>query len=364
MPVDIQADSLNRFMQCNGSALMQPSYPPEAEQIDTTIRDEGIAAHEMALSVYRGDFSDPLELVDRRASNGVFYTADMAQHVETYLEFIRQDEYDNESMELDTSFVGVGARADFVGVTSDGRIRIPDFKYGFTIVEPEYNWTLIAHLVGSIRKLGVADVRNMTFELSIIQPRARHHKGPIRVWPVGYDEYVALYSQLRSALDNPKNELRTGPSCYKCPARATCPAYTKAELNAIEASDVMFSENVSNEQLSEAIRMLQRASKVVKQKLESYESLAKHRLRKGEQVGNFALEPTIGNTAWNEGLTPEFVQMLTGVNVAKPGLVTPAQAKKAGINEDVLKTMTYRPSTGVKLIEENATERAKRLLGK
>ncbi len=79
---ETDASKLNRIMQCNGSVKMEPFAPPKIDDASES-RREGIAAHYVALQVFNGVFSDPLKMVDRRAPNGVYVTAEMAEVAST-----------------------------------------------------------------------------------------------------------------------------------------------------------------------------------------------------------------------------------------------------------------------------------------
>ena len=66
------ATNLPRIMQCNGSILLQAD-PVFAER-DATTREEGNAAHWLASVVFNGQHT-AIEMVDRKAPNGVYITA-------------------------------------------------------------------------------------------------------------------------------------------------------------------------------------------------------------------------------------------------------------------------------------------------
>src|SRR4051812_25571303 len=131
----IIADDLPRFMACNGSRLMVAAMPPSSD--DTSARDEGTAAHYMATAAFRGNHSIS-ELIDRKAPNGVYMTEQMAEHVEGYLDVLRDSEWQLGGVETDTSHNGiewlVAGRADAAQYQTR-LIRIVDFKYGWRIVE-------------------------------------------------------------------------------------------------------------------------------------------------------------------------------------------------------------------------------------
>jgi hypothetical protein len=356
----ITADDLPRLMLCNGSRLMPPSFP--ATSTDTTARDEGIAAHYMASAIFNQQYTLE-EAIDRKAPNGVYMTAEMAEHVGEYLSAL-----DCGEMEVETSFGGQGwqinGRCDHRKVVDFGTmtLTIDDLKYGWRPVDPEMNWMLIAHAIGTCIGLQIApDV----IVLRIHQPRPHHPDGKLREWRITYPELMELYAQINATLSNLSDELRTGPvQCPKCPALATCPAARKAGFNAIDAIDMMFDDDVSNELLSYELTTIEYASGVLETRLKALRELALHRVKQGQVVPEYAAETQYANTRWKSGLTAPILSVMTGKDLSTNATVTPAEAKRRGVPEDVVKSLTERPQTGLKLVKVNAHKRAERLLGK
>jgi hypothetical protein len=223
------ADNLPRLMKCNGSRLMPAAFPRVEE--NNTIRDEGNAAHYMANAVFRNEFSID-ELIDRKAPNGVIIDGVMADHVGEYLSAL-----DCGEMEVETSFGVSGiwqinGRCDHRKYNaSTDTLTIDDLKYGYSIVEPEMHWTLIAHAVGSCIGLGITPANVV---LRIHQPRQFHPDGKIREWRITYARLMELYAEINATLSAPTDILTTSDFCRRCHALATCPAARKADMNAID----------------------------------------------------------------------------------------------------------------------------------
>jgi hypothetical protein len=356
----ITADELPRFMACNGSRLLAASVPQE--NVDTTARDEGTAAHYMATTAFNNAFTVP-EMVGRKAPNGVYMTEEMAEHVQEYLDKLTLTGFRNfasSAMEVPADHLNVSGRADYAAFTDDFNLMITDFKYGWRIVNPEMNWTLISHAIGIIDK-----TRNIptSVTFAIFQPRPYHPDGAWRIWKIGYLELLDLRDRLYHALNNPSDQLHTSNHCNKCPALATCPAARLAEMNAIEATDIAHDDTMADADLSFALDTLNRAQDMIKSRLEALEELAKFRIKSGKVVDNYSVEMGLGKTRWLPYVTADMLQMLTGKDLAKRTLVTPAEAKRQGVNEEFVKTVTERPQTGVKLVRISADKKAKKLFG-
>lgn len=355
--ISLTATELPRFMACNGSRLLGGVAPFSD---DRTSADEGDATHWLIEQAFNGIHGTD-ELVDRKAPNGVFITAEMSENVQVYL----TDIIGHGLIEAKTSYRSdlweIRGRADHISTAIPKELIVSDYKNGWRIVEPEENWTLIWHAVGFLANNAVQGIE--TIRLRIYQPRPFHARGKVREWVISYEELISYWGRLKDALENPHDFLNTSKHCYKCPKMSQCPAHQIALMNAIDVSQSAFNSELDNVQLNQMLDDLSRAEEVLKQGLNAYEELAKHRLRSGESLLNYTLMQGEGRQRWKEGNDAEMVKMLTGVDVSKKDMLTPKQAKAAGISEDVLATLTETPSKGVVLVRQDINKKAQKLLG-
>lgn len=357
----ITATDLHRFMNCNGSRLTGTVLPVNP---DTTVTDEGNAAHWFIEQVFRKNFSAE-ELIDRKAPNGVYITPEMSEHCEDFLQHAIRGGF----IEIDTSYmvgpITVSGRADHI-VFENGTLIVSDFKYGWKIVEPQNNWTLISHACGFL--FANPEIMRMVTQvvLRIYQPRAFHYSGlKVRECILTMDELWGCWSSIKHTLENPSDECRTGDHCHRCPSRAMCPAALTASMNVIDVSESGFnSHNTSDEDLSELLNTYYRAEEMLKQMIDAYEDLALHRIKEGKNIKGYTGQISAGKTQWKDGVTADFIKMISGVDVTSPKMMTPNQAKNAGLSEDVVKAYTERPSTGFKLVRMDASKKAELLFGK
>lgn len=359
------ATALPRIMTCIGSARMQPSFPNIDN--DRTLRDEGDAAHWVAKEVFDGR-STLEELNDRRAPNGVYVTPEMSDHVGNYLSSLNYGD-----MEIDTSFGNdrwrVNARADHIVLLNNAsdqyenpeQLIVDDLKYGWRPVNPEDNWTLLAHA------MGFCITRRVTpaiIHLRIHQPRPMHRDGKLRTWTLTYDELMQRYATLDQRLSNPTDELRSSiEHCGKCHANATCPVARAAGYNAIDAAGIAYRDDVTDEELAYELDELEAAQAAIDGRVEALSNLAAHRIREtGAFIRNRAWEQRYGNRRWKEGITPEFMKTMTGKDLSKPGMITPAAAERLDIPKAVVAAFTETPSIGGKLVRVDSAKRAAKLL--
>jgi len=351
----VTADNLPRVMQCSGSLYMNPTPLPETPNV---VRQEGIAAHWLIEQCYvNGEV--PATYVDRQALNGVIISGNMAEDVADYL----ADRHASDKVEVagsigDGKTWQVNCRADRQKLIDD-TLYIDEFKYGYSPVEAEMNWTLLAHAFRYV--LNNRAPYPMKFVFTVYQPRGFHGKGKIRKWPVSFDELQRLYGVLQARLSNPENILQTGSACKNCPAMHTCPAAIKAGMNAVDVAHVAYTEEISNTDLSNLLDTLKRGYDMLKQTGKAFEELAKHRVQKGEIVPNYGLERELTNRKWHDHVTPEFALSITGLDLTKKALVTPAQAEKMGVNPVVMKMLADRHESGQKLVRVDDSAKAKKL---
>lgn len=353
------ADNLPRLMNCNGSRLMSRIVPIEANQ---AARDEGNAADWAAERLFTGEGVKDGD----RAPNGHIVTSDMIDHVSEYVKAL-----DCGTMQCVTSFGTdrwqINGRADhlkFIGTDSgtlDGVLTVDDLKYGYRLIEPFENWTLIAHAAGYC----VANqVLPSTIILRIHQPRAYHPEGPLREWRLSYDELMTYYQRIDASLSNPSDMLQTGDWCYRCFAHPTCPAARMTSMNGVDMSTLAFNDDLPSEMLAYELELLKTAKSRLDGRLDALEELAMHRARKGDIIPGHALETRYANTRFIPGISGEALTLVSGVDCVKSGTITPAEFKRRGGSQAMYETLTERPLIGSKLVRVNTDARMRRLLNK
>lgn len=328
--------------------------------IDDTVRNEGNAAHWLIEQVHKHHHSAD-ELVDRKAFNGVFITEEMIEHTAPILDAIRG----KGEVECDTSYgdgqrYQINGRADWRDLEG-ATLYIFDFKYGWSIVEPENNWTLISHALGFM--FANPTVQIDTIVLRIYQPRPHHPAGKIREHVYTRAALLMKWEELYNALVNPNNLLNTSPECRNCLKMATCPAAAKAAMNAIDVSETAFVSNLDEKTLGFMLDQIDRALSMLEQNKKAYSELALHRLKTGKIIPGYGVEKELTNRQWKDGITPETVQMLVGMDISKKTLITPNQAAKKGVSEAAIESLCERREKGIKLAKIDANKAAKKMFG-
>lgn len=369
--MDIQAATLNRTMACNGSIALGADNPRDPLS-ETEDKREGVAAHYVAAQVLSGNISDPIEMVDREMPNGIYVNVDMADFVSEFTTYIQDrsatfGDFSRHGVEAQCDFeitdiVRVVGRVDYWAFdASEGVLYIDVLKYGWRIVEPQDDWSLIAYAIGVCLNF---KIQAKTIVMTYHQPRPMHRDGTVRGWVIDADALVEKHVDLVTTLTSLANELRTGENCRNCGALAICRPARIAGLNGVDAiADHVFSDEISNDALSFELDTLTRAENAIKYRKQALNELATHRINEGQAVDNYTIDQSFGNLKWNEGVTAETVLALTGIKVAKDAMITPTQSIKLGIPETVIPLLASRAKTGFKLSRVSADKLARKLFG-
>lgn len=358
----ITADELNRFVACNGS-LGMPKH--RDFQPDDTVRNEGIAAHWLIEQVFKRRVGTD-ELIGKAAPNGVFITGDMVEHVTPTLDLWRgEGEVEVITSYGDGQHYQVNGRADHISYdTKTVTLYVDDFKYGWSPIEPEKNWTLLSHAFGWLFANPLVKTALQQVVLRISQPRPHHFAGKIREVTYTIDQVWSFWSALEAMLKAPSDALNTGKHCYKCPALATCPAAQKAGMNAIEISEMAYVADMDDGSLAFLLQQTERAIKVLTNNNKAYSEMALHRIKAGRVIPGYIAEKDLTNKNWKKGIDVETARLLTGKNLGKKQeMITPAQAVKAGVPQDVVDLLCERREKGFSLAKVDAATVIKKNFG-
>jgi len=359
----IHASELNRIVQCNGFVSMEVNQT-SIERPKSESQREGDAAHYLAAKALEQPGIDLKTFKDQPAPNGVFITDEMIEHVFGYVQTISNRGIGQ--VEVSTTFdilpsVTIAGRADHIFYNETTRtLHVDDFKYGWRLVEPEKNATLLAYAMGFC---ALHEIDPTDYVFTIHQPRPYHQNGSERSIRMNLREFDKAVKTLEQTLVvcGPKSNLRTGPHCSNCEFLATCPAARRASLNAIDVSSSIFQDDLTDQELSFHLVNLYRAQQSINERVDVLKEQAEHRLKTGAQMPDFMLEPTMSHLRWKLYVTSEILQAITGLDLTKQSLVTPTQAKKRGLDEKIFEVLSERVSTGVRLKQINVSARAKQI---
>lgn len=249
-------------------------------------------------------------------------------------------------------------------------VRVGDYKYGHRFVEVFENWQLMDYGWGVLELLNLSDETTL-FEFIIVQPRAYHHDGPVRVWRVSALELRGLrniaFNKAHEAL-GPSPTVTTGEHCTDCGARHLCVTYKHLSDKMIDFSGTPELQPLDSDAMGSELKLLDAALQRLNGRRTGLAVAVESTIRAGKRVPFYELSPGRSNLAWRDGVTPEEVAMfgeLCNVNVRKPlAVFTPKQCVDAGINETaILQDYAYRPPAGLKLTPIDTTAATKAFAG-
>jgi hypothetical protein len=330
---------------------------------------EGEAAHEMAQFVLSGEVESPNELVDRAATNGVIFSREMVEPVTIYINEVRRGGpgfWVEESISIETPHEPVTGRCDGANFYLDkelGFLRVIDFKYGYSTIEVDENWSMLAYSIDIATRLTEEGHEVNDVELVIVQPRAYHHDGAIRSWSCSGAQLMRYHGLLMAAVEAVYSEDRecvTGNHCNKCNARANCPVAKMAGMNGIDIAHAPLPDTDTPDQVAALLDTLDRALDVIKHTRSAMEERAVNMISNGQVIPGRSMKPGKSHRKFtNEKETREYAKIM-GISVDKnKELCTPAEAVRRGL---VVTGITHSPSTAPKLVKYSAATQANKVL--
>jgi len=363
----LAASAAARWVACPGSVHLCAQFPEE----DTPQSLEGTAAHwvasESVLNV------PPVVTV---APNGVELTEEMFEGAEMYAEDVLAISRIGGQLHVEKT-MGCHTIHSDCGGTPDawhhdsGNITVWDYKFGHGFVEVFENWQLIVYAAGILEQLGVGPGAKsdefFTFCFRVVQPRNYHRDGPIREWVVKASDLRPYFNILRAAAE--KAWLRvdakciTNDACKHCSGHHACEALQQAGFGGMEYAGSRVPLVLPNEALGLELSLLHHYLARMEVRKTGLEEMAAAEIKAGRIVPGFALETTSGRVAWTKPIEEVIaLGQMMGVDISKPGALTPTQAIKAGLPDTLIATYSERKAGGLKLVASDES-RARRVFG-
>ena len=252
-------------------------------------------------------------------------------------------------------------------------LEVVDYKFGHRFIDEYENDQGVTYTAGIIDKLadvlgkgpGLLD-QAIKVNFTVVQPRCFYKGSPVRTWSVMASDLRAHINQLTNAAGvalAPNPPAVTNPECGDCPGRHACPAlqqaaYYDAEF-AVRSSPVELPPAAASLEL----RMMERALERLQARVEGMREAVATYIRQGHSVPFHRAEQGYGRQQWTMPVDQVLAMgQLMGVDLSKPGVKTPKQAQKAGVDEAVIKAYSVIPMGSVKLVPDNPAD-ARRVFG-
>jgi len=263
--------------------------------------------------------------------------ADMAQHIQFFLDYEAQFEADERLVEERVQYnawVDEGFGTLDAGILNDGTCIIIDLKYGkgFQIFA-ENNTQLKLYALGVYQEYyELYDIKQ--FKLSICQPRLNH----IDEWTVSVDELLVWAEEVvEPAADLTAKEdapFKAGTHCQWCKIKSSCVTRAEAykEMMLDEISDIRDPVEMENAELGELASLIPLMQKWAKDVMAQVEKMV---LAGEEIIGSdgkpFKMVAGRGLRKWRDEAEAEKAMRNYKLKVADiftKKLISPAQAEK------------------------------------
>lgn len=375
-----------QWVKCHGSVLMQTLYPtpPNASDEESENAKEGKAYHHVIAQILKAwqDRESPIptmsSLIGQITPHGVVVDHTMAQaaidYVTDTLKYINRNGslrkmHVEERIDL-SSIIGEGKYGVpdiWVWDAKLGELYIKDAKYGHRVVEAFENWQLIIYALALLDMLNVNGIldQHITVRLGIYQPRAYHVSGPSREWVIKASDLRGYRNQIDyaiSAANSGEGKCVPGDHCraYGCTAAHTCESLQRSAYNYIDYIGDALPVELDERSIGVEYLILKEGMERLKTRLTAIEQQCIGMIRNGTNIPGLATEQGYGRERWKKDVpTDEIILMgdLMGADIRKPvELDTPAQCRKKGIDDTVIKAYSETPNTQLKLVKDDGSK--------
>lgn len=333
-------------MQCPGSRFMESLRP----DIKTPKSEEGDLAHLVLKHTLLG-----LELP-------VGATDEMLDGAELFVDALPPnagDAHVEEAVDCSVVHPMCYGTPDYWTWDAAGKmLHVRDYKFGHLYVDAFENWQLIEYALGIIDSHRLSETwEDGVAVLTIVQPRCFVGNSPVRSWAVPFAD-LCVYrdrlaaSELASMQQNAPT--KTGSECRFCKARSTCTSLQQAAHAVVDMAGESTPHNLTPAALGGELAMLTGAMALLKGRIDGLQEETLQRVKQGANVPGWRIEQGQGREKWVRSVE-EVIALgeMMGVDVSKRGVITPRQAVKAGLAEELVQSYAARPMGELKLVPDD-----------
>jgi len=358
--------SAHRIVACPGSRAVESRYPDE-DSIDT---QQSEAVHWVGAENLRGIRPQ----VGDVAPNGVVLNVEMIEAADMYADHIIRrdiifgiDHWIEESLPPGPIHPQNYGTPDYWSYSPHTHhLHVDDLKYGHGFVSEIRNYQLINYAALAAAELGYYHDDSLRVTMTIHQPRNYHRRGPTRSWTTTLGALRQPIAEMslayRMAMEPDASVMARDPdACRDCKGRHECEAAIMAEGPAIDLAYSSTPLVMSPAALRKELRRLKGAEKMIKLRRDGIEQNLMSTIQRGGIVPYFGIAHKAGRTVWKDEAVGDMLDIAAayGVKIAAPKLsMTPLQAIKAGIPEDVVKAYSHAPPGAAELVEDDGTAAA------
>ena len=315
----LSASGAHRWMACPGSVNAESGLSDKS----SSFAEEGTQAHEVAEKALKGGWN----------ADTIWNRKDLAEHLQTYIDFVRSIPHDFRVIEQRVNFSdwvpdGFGT-ADAICIKDD-LIHIIDLKFGQGVpVYAEQNPQAMLYALGAYSEFEfMFDLKRV--KISIVQPRIDN----ISEWEIDIPSLLKWgQSAANAALatqDPAAQRIPGEKQCRWCKAKATCPALYDMTAAIIGQDFEQLDEPALISSLTDAqMRKALEARPLIESWLAALETVVRGRIVDGAGFDGFKIVEGRSVRRWgNEQEAVATLVNLLGDEAYTKKLISPAQAEK------------------------------------
>ena len=341
--------SAARRVACQGSRKLEEPF----QGIQSQYSYEGNLAHAVAAQMLQGFF----------IPEDIHVTKEMTDGALLYFEYITKicgafNIFIEERVDISNIHPECWGTPDCWSYNPIDRIlHVFDYKFGHGYVDVFENWQLIEYSAGILPMIKTSE-KNIKVHFHIIQPRSYHPEGTCRVWETDHFSLLPYFKTLQSTEHEAMKDITfcyVSSECTNCKARHLCQTLQKNTAGLIDVSLNNIPQELDGNQCGHELKALQRAAELIDARITGLYEHAMHLIRTGKQVAGYTAERSNGRIAWKVP-EPEVEALgdMCGVNLLKLAeVITPRQAIKAGVPEQIVMLYTEIKHGALKLVPVN-----------
>jgi hypothetical protein len=363
---------------CRAAPFIALKYPQEPTLDD----QQGTAAHELGTAMIKahvdgGAFPLPGNVIGHPAGNGIIIDRDIYDSAQIYasdvVETIRSILSLRVFITLEQRITCPSIHPESFGtydccVVAHGKdaisaIYLWEYKNGHVDVDPFENWQCINYLSGIMDVYevnGLADQR-IQIVITVVQPNAYHNDGPVKRWTCRASDLRPFINILHASAEEVYEQqgryVRSGKHCRFCPGRFACTAFIQSGMALYEsAGAVVLADDVQT--IGTHYAIVTEAEERIRAIRKGLEAQIEPLLRSGQQVPGVHLGTTLSRS--RDWTIPESeilaIGDANGINLRNESCCTPPEAERAGLDKDIVGSLSKRRETGLKVEKDDLTK--------
>lgn len=323
-------------------------FVPDPDDDEMDARREGTAADWVANGVLRGDASCAADYEGETAPNGWIVTPDMVTHVQGYIDYCRsRGPVVRAQVTVSVPHLQIRGFCDAQVIADSPVLELIDLKYGWRVVEAEFNAQLLCEAIALFDP-----EKHDRVILTVYQPRPSHPDGRVRSWEMDEQELTTAYHWLagKAAAANSPNAQGSpsGEYCRDCEGSSRCEALARASYAAFEWVRGSRLKQMTGRELGNELQFADEAFDLIKAYRSGLKAEAAGRMKRGEYIDKWAWDLPLRDREFTVPL--DEVETLTGIEPFKRVPMSPAEMERAGADLETIKSITIRAPGAPKLV--------------